>query len=54
MTFLIFATVIGGIFFGYAFLPPEMLDTMDQISTLLLGLLIFSVGIDIGGNKGGL
>lgn len=54
MTIMIFATVIGGILFGYAFLPPEMLDTMDQVSTLLLGLLIFSVGIDIGGNKGAL
>jgi len=54
MTIIIFASVVGGILFGYTLLPPEMLSMMDQISTLLLGLLIFSVGIDIGGNKGAL
>tara|TARA_Y100001933_G_scaffold245399_1_gene276162 strand:- start:2 stop:598 length:597 start_codon:yes stop_codon:yes gene_type:complete len=54
MTLMIFAVVILGILFGYAFIPPEFLASMDQISTLLLGLLIFSVGIDIGGNKGAL
>lgn len=54
MTILIFATVIAGILFGHFFLPSEWLPMMDQISTLLLGMLIFSVGIDIGGNKGAL
>lgn len=54
MTLLIFGTVIGGILFGFTLLPPEWMPMMDQVSTLLLGLLIFSVGIDIGGNKGAL
>ncbi len=54
MTIIIFGSVLAGIAFGYLMLPPEWMPMMDQISTLLLGLLIFSVGIDIGGNKGAL
>lgn len=54
MTIIIFASVIAGIFFGYTLLPEAWTPMMDQVSTLLLGLLIFSVGIDIGGNKAAL
>ncbi len=45
MTLMIFAVVLLGILFGYAFIPPEFLGRMDQISTLLLGLLIFLLGL---------
>ncbi len=54
MTLIVFGAVLLGIFTGYTALPPEYLPFMDQVSTLLLGLLIFSVGIDIGSNKGAL
>ncbi len=54
MTFIIFGSVLLGIVTGYIALPPEYLPMMDHVSTLLLGMLIFSVGIDIGGNKGAL
>jgi len=50
-TIIVFASVILGIFAGIYIIPESIILRIDSISTLMLGLLIFSVGIDIGGNK---
>jgi len=50
-TILVFASVILGIFAGIYIIPESIILKIDSISTLMLGLLIFSVGIDIGNNR---
>lgn len=50
MSILILVTLILGILAGYV-LPVEAIDWIDKISSAMLFLLIFSVGIDIGLNK---
>ncbi|MBN2898592.1 MAG: lysine exporter LysO family protein [Clostridia bacterium] len=53
-TILVFASVLGGIVAGMFIVPEAIITDIDSISTLLLGLLLFSVGIDIGSNKNAL
>lgn len=50
MSFLIIITLIGGIFAG-SFVPEEISSFVNSSSSVLLMILIFSVGIDIGLNK---
>lgn len=50
MSFLIIITLIGGIFAGY-FVPEGTSSFINSFSSVLLMILIFSVGIDIGLNK---
>lgn len=50
MSFLIIITLIGGIFAGY-FVPEGISFFINSFSSVLLMILIFSVGIDIGLNK---
>lgn len=50
MSFLIIITLIGGIFAGY-FVPEGISFFINSSSSVLLMILIFSVGIDIGLNK---
>lgn len=50
-TILIFTSVLLGILGGMFLVPESIVADIDAISTLLLGLLVFSVGIDIGSNR---
>lgn len=50
-TILVFASVLIGILGGMFVVPEAIVADIDSISTLMLGLLLFSVGIDIGSNK---
>ncbi len=54
MTILIFGAVVLGILAGVFVVPVEWAGQLDTLCTWLLSLLIFSVGIDIGANKGAL
>lgn len=51
MTYIIILSVLVGIGCGYFVLPPEVVSSMDQVTSISLFVLIFLVGIDIGGNK---
>ena len=51
MTYIIILSVLVGIGCGYFVLPPEVVSSMDQVTSISLFILIFLVGIDIGGNK---
>ncbi len=51
MTYVIIISVLVGIGCGYFVLPPEIVSSMDQLTSVSLFVLIFLVGIDIGGNK---
>ncbi|MEG2017579.1 MAG: lysine exporter LysO family protein [Clostridium sp.] len=51
MTYIIILSVLVGIGCGYFVLPPEIVSSMDQVTSISLFVLIFLVGIDIGGNK---
>lgn len=51
MTYVIILSVLVGIGCGYFVLPPEVVSGMDQVTSISLFVLIFLVGIDIGGNK---
>lgn len=53
-TILVFASVLMGIVAGLFVVPETIIADIDSISTLLLGLLLFSVGIDIGSNRNAL
>lgn len=50
MSFVIAVTLILGIFAG-TWIPENTMNLIDMLSSLMLILLIFSVGIDIGLNK---
>lgn len=43
--------VLGGVFCGWALLPPAVLPALDAVVTGLLAALVFFVGIDIGSNR---
>lgn len=51
MTYLIIVSVLAGIGCGYFVLPQEIISNMDSVTSISLCILIFLVGIDIGGNK---
>lgn len=53
-TIIVFASVLGGILAGLFLVPDAIVADIDSISTLLLGFLLFSVGVDIGSNKSAL
>jgi len=50
-TIIVFASVFAGILAGMFVVPDAIVADIDSISTLMLGFLLFSVGIDIGSNK---
>ena len=50
MSILILLTLIAGVVAGY-FMPVGGASLLDSLSSVMLVLLIFSVGIDIGLNK---
>lgn len=51
MTYIILGSVITGIACGFLVFPPSMMKGMDLVASISLVALIFSVGIDIGGNR---
>ena len=51
MTYIIIISVLIGIGCGYFIFPPEVINNMDSVTSISLFILIFLVGIDIGGNK---
>lgn len=51
MTYIIIISVLVGIGCGYFILPTEIINNMDSVTSISLFILIFLVGIDIGGNK---
>lgn len=51
MTYIIIISVLVGIGCGYFVLPQEIISGMGQVTSISLFVLIFLVGIDIGGNK---
>lgn len=51
MTLSIIMALAVGIFVGYGFIPPEFSEYTEVITTIVLSLLLFFVGIDIGQNK---
>lgn len=52
MTYIILISLGLGIISGYTILPQVVITNIDKISTFALCFFIFSVGIDIGSNKG--
>ncbi len=50
MSLIILITLAAGVAAGF-FMPEGMALTLDKVSAVMLVLLIFSVGIDIGLNK---
>ena len=52
MALYVSLAVLGGIFLGWAVLPPAAAALLDTAVTGLLALLVFLVGIDLGGNRG--
>lgn len=51
MTLIIILSVLVGIGCGYFILPSEIVNSMDQVTSITLFIMIFLVGIDIGGNR---
>lgn len=51
MTFIIIASVILGVLTGYFFVDPSFVTNMGSITSWLLCILLFSVGVDIGKHK---
>lgn len=51
MTFIIIISVVIGIIFGFSIFPKEIMSFIDIVASWSLVALIFSVGVDIGGNK---
>jgi len=51
MTYVILISILSGIGCGYFVFPPEIMNGMDMVSSFSLFVLVFLVGIDIGGNK---
>ena len=50
MVWLIFGSTIFGVGIGF-FLNQQMIQSLDQISTIALALLLFGIGMDLGRNK---
>ncbi len=48
MTFIIIFSVIGGILCGLLLIPYEYLAMLDLVTTYMLAVIFFGVGIDIG------
>lgn len=51
MALAVALAVLGGIFAGWALLPPNIAADMESVATGILTLLVFLVGIDIGHNR---
>ncbi|AGB41713.1 putative membrane protein [Halobacteroides halobius DSM 5150] len=51
MFIAIIATLILGILLGHFIMPSNLINYLSSTSTYLLAVLLFGVGIDIGGNK---
>ena len=46
------AAVVAGAFLGHAgAIPPSLTRSLDTVTTLLLGVLLFFVGVQVGGNR---
>jgi len=46
------AAVVAGAFLGHAgAIPPSLVRSLDTVTTLLLGVLLFFVGVQVGGNR---
>ncbi|MFA9397429.1 MAG: lysine exporter LysO family protein [Clostridiaceae bacterium] len=51
MTISIIVSVILGALVGYFFVPASFMNSLDFITIIVLNVLIFFIGIDIGQNK---
>lgn len=51
MPIALLTAVVGGIFCGYFFVPENIANNINIISSAALNLTILSVGIDVGSNK---
>jgi uncharacterized membrane protein YbjE (DUF340 family) len=51
MTIIILGSVALGIITGNLFFGKELISNIESLTTIILTLLLFSVGIDIGSNK---
>lgn len=52
MGLFIASAAIAGAFLGYAgVIPPNLVRSLDTVTTLLLGVLLFLIGIQIGENR---
>lgn len=52
MALFVAIAVLGGIFLGWAVLPPAVAAVLDTAVTYILAFLVFLVGVDIGSNRG--
>ncbi|HWQ60726.1 MAG TPA: lysine exporter LysO family protein [Negativicutes bacterium] len=52
MALFVALAVLGGIFLGWAVLPPTAAAGLDSAVTAILAFLVFLVGLDFGGNRG--
>jgi uncharacterized membrane protein YbjE (DUF340 family) len=51
LTIIIIIAVILGILSGHFFISPTEIENINSISSYLLIILLFSVGLDLGSNK---
>ncbi len=51
MTYIIIVSILVGMGCGYFVFPPEIMSSIDNLASISLFVLIFLVGIDVGGNK---
>lgn len=51
MTLMVILAVIGGILLGKFLIPEELTTYTSEFVTMMLALMVFNVGIDIGRNK---
>ncbi|MDT8902963.1 lysine exporter LysO family protein [Anaeroselena agilis] len=51
MALYVAAAVLGGVLLGWAALPPAAAAHLDTAVNAILAILVFLVGIDIGGNR---
>ena len=50
MTWIILASVGSGFLLGF-FLNPEIIQSLNQITTIALAILLLGIGIDLGSNR---
>lgn len=52
MGLFVAAAVIAGVFLGHTeAIPPSLVRLIDPLTTYFLGILLFCIGIQIGGNR---